>query len=141
MTSSENLVASAPFLVAFATNESQCRALYLVSLYKTDFHLVLCTVHIQDIIVCWRSVQSFTNNPLPIQIGREYFIELVRYKFQVGWFIQFKIQYQLRIKGPETKCVETVMGTGPLHVLANHCGTLVLHLSGVSRVFRVSSRC
>ena len=71
--------------------------------------------------------QAFTNDPLPIQIGQEYFIKLFKYKFQGGWFIQFKIQYQRR--------------TWPLLVLAPHCGTLFLQLSGVSRVFRVSSRC
>ena len=58
-------------------------------------------------IVSWRSVQAFTNDPLPIQIRQEYFIEIVKYKLQGGWFIQFKIQYQLRIKGPKTKCIKT----------------------------------
>ena len=71
------------------------------------FRLVLW-VHIQDIIVSWISVQSFTNDPLHIQIGQEFLIELVKYKFQGGWFIQFKIQYQLRIKGPKTKCIKTL---------------------------------
>ena len=69
------------------------------------FHLVLW-VHIQDIIVSWRSVQTFTNDPLPIQIGQEYFIELLKCKFQGGLFIQFKIQYQLTIKRPKTKCIK-----------------------------------
>ena len=35
--------------------------------------------------------------------------------------MQFKIQYQLRIKGPKTKCIKTL---GLLLVLAPHCGTL-----------------
>ena len=87
--------------------------LYLVSLYKTYFHLVLCTVHIQDIIVSWRSVQAFTNDPLPIQIRQRYFIKLVNFKSQGGWFIQFKIQYQLRIKGPKATCVKTLGDRGP----------------------------
>ena len=91
------------------------------------------------IILSWRSVWAFTYDPLHIQIGPEYFIELVKYKFQGGWFIQFKIQYQLRIKSPKAKCIKTLMGTGPLHMLANHCRTLVLHLSGVSRVIRVQA--
>ena len=57
------------------------------------FHLVLY-VHIQDIIVSWRYVQAFTKyDPLHIQIRQEYFIKLVKYKFQGGWFIQFKIHY------------------------------------------------
>ena len=30
-------------------------------------------------IVSWRSVQAFTNDPLPIQIRHEYFIQLVKY--------------------------------------------------------------
>ena len=71
------------------------------------FHLVLW-VHIPDIIVSWRSVQTFTNDPLPIQIGQEYFFELLKYKFQGGLFIQFKIQYQLRIKGPKAKHIKTL---------------------------------
>ena len=54
-------------------------------------------------IVSWRSIEAFTNDPLHIQSGQEYFIELVKYKFQGGWLIQFKIQYQLRIKGPQSK--------------------------------------
>ena len=70
------------------------------------FHLVLW-VHIQ-VIVSWRSVQAFTNDPLPIQIRQEYFIKLVKYTFQGGLFIQFKIQYQLRIKGPKIKCIKTL---------------------------------
>ena len=99
------------------------------------FHLVLCTVHIQDIIVSWRSVQAFANDPLHIQIRQEYFIKLVKYKFQRGWFIQFEIQYQLR------QSALRPLGTGPLLVLAQpHCGTLFLQISGLSRVFRVSSR-
>ena len=82
--------------------------LYLVSLYKRYFHLVPW-VHIQDNkIVSWRSVQAFTNDPLPIQIRQEYFIKLVKYTFQGGLFIQFKIQYQLRIKGPKIKCIKTL---------------------------------
>ena len=49
------------------------------------FHLVLY-VHIQDIIfVSWRYVQAFTKyDPLHIQIRQEYFIKLVKYKFQGG---------------------------------------------------------
>ena len=80
-------------------------------------------------IVSWRSVQAFTSDLLPIQIRQEYFIEIVKYKLQGGWFIQFKIQYQLRIKGAKTKCIKTL---GLLLLLASHCGTLFLHLSGVS---------
>ena len=87
--------------------------LYLVSLYKTYFHLVLCTVHTQDIIiVSWRSVQAFTNDPLPIQIRQGYFIKLVNFNSQGGWFIQFKIQYQLRIKGPKATCLKTLGDRG-----------------------------
>ena len=70
-----------------------------------------CTVHstyTRYIFVSWRSAQALTNNPLPIQIGREYFIELVKHKFQGGWFIQFEIQYQLRIKRPKAKCIKTL---------------------------------
>ena len=37
------------------------------------------SVWVQDIIVGWRSVQAFTGVPLPIQIGHEYFIQLVNY--------------------------------------------------------------
>ena len=36
------------------------------------------------------------------------FIKLVNYKFQGRWFIQFKIQYQLRIKGLKATCVKTL---------------------------------
>ena len=58
--------------------------------------------------VSWRSVPAFTNDPLPM-IGQEYFIKLVKCKFQGGWFIQFKIQYQLRIlKVPKTKHIKTL---------------------------------
>ena len=68
------------------------------------------------IIVSWRSVRAFTNDPLHIQIGQEYFIELLKYKFQGGWFIQFKIQYQLRIKSPKAKCVKTLGDRTLAHV-------------------------
>ena len=37
------------------------------------------SVWVQGIIVSWRSVQAFTNDPLPIQIRHEYFIQLVKY--------------------------------------------------------------
>ena len=87
-----------------------------------------CTVSTYTRYNCEYENQAFTNDPLAIQIGQEYFMELFKYKFQGGWFIQFKIQYQLQ--------------AWPLLVLARpHCGTLFLQLSGVSRVFRVSSRC
>ena len=82
----------------------------------------------------WRSVQAFANDPLHIQIRQEYFIKLVKYKFQRGWFIQIKIQYQLR------QSALRPLGTGLLLVLAQpHCGTLFLQISGLSRVFRISS--
>ena len=102
------------------------------------FHLVLW-VHIQDIIVRWRSVQTFTNNPLPKQIRQEYFIELLKYKFQGGLFIQFKIQYQLTIKRPKTKCIETlghrtIARVGPASLWNT------LQISGLTIVFRVSRR-
>ena len=98
--------------------------------FTKDIFILYCDyITRYNIIVSWRSLQAFTNDPLHIQIGREYFIKLVKYKFQGGWFIQFKIQYQLRIKGPKTKCIKTL---GLLLVLAPHCGTLFLHLSGVS---------
>ena len=76
-----------------------CMVLYFVPLY------FLLVQWVQDNYnnVSWRSVQAFTNDPLHIQFGQEYFIELVKYKFQGRWFTQFKIQYtyQLKIKGPQ----------------------------------------
>ena len=54
----------------------------------------ICTVSTYTRYNCEFENQAFfTNDPLPIQIGQEYFIKLFKYKFQGGWFIQFKIQY------------------------------------------------
>ena len=102
------------------------------------FHLVLW-VHIQDIIVRWRSVQTFTNDPLPKQIGQEYFIELLKYKFQEGLFIQVKIQYQLTIKRPQTKCIKT-LGHRTFALVGPTSLWNTLQISGLTRVFRVSRR-
>ena len=102
------------------------------------FHLVLW-VHIQDIIVRWRSVQTFTNDPLPKQIGQEYFIELLKYKFQGGLFIQFKIQYQLTIKHPKTKCIKT-LGHRTFACVGPASLWNTLQIAGLTRVFRVSKR-
>ena len=55
-----------------------------------------CTVSTYTRYNCEFENQAFTNDPLPIQIGQENFMELFKYKFQGGWFIKFKIQYQLR---------------------------------------------
>ena len=62
-------------------------------------------------------------------------------------FLRFKESgpYNLRsnanceLKVPKTKC-ETLGDRAFSHLLAPHCGTLSLQLSGVSGVFRVSSR-
>lgn len=62
------------------------------------------------IIVSWRSVWAcFTNDPLPIQIGQEYFIELVKCNFQGGWLkqlIRSNTIYELKV--PKTKCIRTL---------------------------------
>ena len=67
-------------------------------------------VSIQDIIVSWRSVWAcFTNDPLPIQIGQEYFIELVKCNFQGGWLKQLiRSNTIYKLKVPKTKCIRTL---------------------------------
>ena len=105
-----------------------------------------CTMWwIQDIIVSWRSVRAcFTNDPLPIQIGQEYVIKLVKCNFQGGWLIQlirswyhastnYRSQKQIAL-GPLGSRAFACVGPSLWNVNSS------FKLSGVSWVFRVSSR-
>ena len=80
---------------------------YSVSLY---FHLVLW-VHIQDIIILW--VGDLYRHLLmihcPYRSDRNISSNWWNVSFKEGRFIQFKIQYQLRIlKVPKTKRIKTL---------------------------------